>query len=264
MTQPRGIGLLASTAPETVAIAARTAEELGYASFWLNHPGSTDGIAALANAARATTDIALGVGVVPLHGRSSSDVVEAVRAAALPTGRLLLGVGSLGRGANALARTGVALLRDELGCPIVMGALGPSACRLAGEIADGVLFNWLTPDHARVSAAWVEDGARSAGRARPRLFAYVRAALGPDARDRIVEDGARYGRGVYAAHFERMGVDPVDTAIAAADPGEVAAGLRAWEGAVDEVVLRLLPATASAEAHLQLIRAGAPGVADPA
>lgn len=256
MTLARGIGLDADTTPEIVAETARVAEQLGYGSFWLNHPGSTDGVAALALAAGSTEAIALGVGVVPLHIRPAASVVDGVRAHRLPSDRLLLGIGTANAGAYRLAREGVALIRAELGCRVVMGALGEQACRLAGAIADGVLFNWLTPEHARRSAAWVEAGAAGAGRPRPRLYAYVRFALGAHARDRVVEAGTRYGRGPYAAHFERMGVEPVETAIAVSAVEEVAAELGVWEGAVDEAVLRLLPASASLEAQLELVRAG--------
>jgi alkanesulfonate monooxygenase SsuD/methylene tetrahydromethanopterin reductase-like flavin-dependent oxidoreductase (luciferase family) len=258
VSESRGIALFAGTAADTVAATARACEERGYSSFWLNHPGSSDGVAALASAALATEVIDLGIGVVPLHTRPAARVVEGVRTSRLPTDRLLVGVGTAGAGAFALAREGVALIRRELGCAVVLGALGEPACRLSGRIADGVLFNWLTPEHARRSAVWVGEGAAEAGRPRPRLYAYVRVALGPTARQRVVDEGARYGGGSYAPHFERMGVEPVETAIAAGSPLEVAEALRAWEGAVDEVVLRLLPASPSLESHLELVDAGAP------
>ncbi len=62
-------------------------------------------------------------------------------------------------------------------------------CRLAGEVADGVLFNWLTPEYARESAERVREGAAAARRPAPRLYAYVRVALGPGAADRLQEEG---------------------------------------------------------------------------
>ena len=83
----------------------------------------------------------------------------------LPRERLLLGIGTSGPGAFRLARDGVASIHDELGCRVVMGALSEPACRLAGEIADGVLLNWLTPDHARRSAG-VDRSRCGAGRTR--------------------------------------------------------------------------------------------------
>ena len=35
-------------------------------------------------------------------------------------------------------------------------------CHLAGEVADGVLLNWLTPEHVVRSAEWVRAGAQAA------------------------------------------------------------------------------------------------------
>ena len=112
-----------------------------------------------------------------------------------------------------------------------MAALGPKMCRLAGEIADGVLFNWLTPEHARVSADLVREGATAAGRKPPTLYAYVRLALGPKAIDKLAEEGARYAAiPAYGAHFERMGVKPVETCIAAQKADEVPNGAREVAG----------------------------------
>jgi alkanesulfonate monooxygenase SsuD/methylene tetrahydromethanopterin reductase-like flavin-dependent oxidoreductase (luciferase family) len=255
----RGIALFAGTDADVVASTARATEELGYASFWLNHPGQTDGIGGLAPAAAATSTVDLGVGVVPLHLRGAESIVAGVREHALPPDRLLLGIGTQGPGAFRRARAGVAAIRSSLGCRVVMGALSEGACRLAGEIADGVVFNWLTPAHAARSATWVEEGAARAGRPRPALYAYIRVALGPDARARLETEGARYARNAsYGAQFDAMASEPADTAVAAASPDEVGEALAAWDGIVDQVVLRLLPATESLESHLALVRAGAP------
>ena len=255
--QGRGIALFAGTQADVVAQVAQSAESLGYSSFWLNHPGSTDAISRLAVAASSTEAITLGIGVVPLQIRSATDVVDGVRANALPVDRFLVGIGTSGKGAYALARDGVELLRAELDCRVVMAALSEGACRLAGEIADGVLFNWLTPEHARRSADWVGESAAAAGRPRPWIYSYVRVALGPGARDVIATEGARYTRvPSYGAHFARMGTAPVETAVAAAERADVARELEAWEGVVDEVVLRLLPSTDSLGSHPSLFGLG--------
>ena len=65
----RGFALFAGTTPEIIRASAREAEALGYSSFWVNHPGSVDGLAALAFGARETKRIELGIGVIPLHTR---------------------------------------------------------------------------------------------------------------------------------------------------------------------------------------------------
>jgi alkanesulfonate monooxygenase SsuD/methylene tetrahydromethanopterin reductase-like flavin-dependent oxidoreductase (luciferase family) len=254
-----GFALFAGTAPEVIRASAREAEQLGYGSFWVNHPGSTDGLAALAHAARETRRIELGIGVIPLHTRGPESIVEGVGATALPLDRLLLGVGSPNPEALKRVRAGVAALRSRLQTRLVVAALGPQMCRLAGEIADGVLFNWLTPEHARVSAEWVRAGAAAARRQPPKLFAYVRLALGPAACERLSEEGSRYAAiPAYGSHFARMGVKPVETAIAAQSADAIPPALGKWRGVVDEVVLRAITAGDTVEENLALLRAARP------
>jgi alkanesulfonate monooxygenase SsuD/methylene tetrahydromethanopterin reductase-like flavin-dependent oxidoreductase (luciferase family) len=132
-------------------------------------------------------------------------------------------------------------------------------CRLAGEVADGVLLNWITPEYARRSAEEVRAGAEAARRTPPKIFAYVRFALGPAGRARTADEADRYaGIPAYAANFARMGVKPIDTAIAVDRPAEVAAALAQWRGAVDEVVLRAVTAHDTTEETLALLRAATP------
>jgi len=255
-----GFALFAATAPEILRASAREAEALGFASFWVNHPGSTDGLAALAQAARETRRLELGVGVIPLHTRGPDSIVQGVRDNALPLDRLLLGVGSPNPHSLGRVRSGIAELRSHLSTRLIVAALGPQMCRLAGEIADGVLFNWLTPEHARLSADWVRAGAAAAGRQPPKLFAYVRIALGPAACDRLLEEGARYAAiPAYASHFARMGVKPEETAIAAQSPEAIPPAVAKWQGAVDEVVLRAITGADTIEEHLALLSAAKPG-----
>jgi len=254
-----GFALFAGTTSEIIRASAREAEQLGYSSFWVNHPGSTDGLAALAQGAGETKRIALGIGVIPLHTRGPESITQGARATKLPLDRLLLGVGSPNPKSLARVREGVVALRAQLKTRIIVAALGPKMCRLAGEIADGVLFNWITPEHARLSAGWVQEGAAAAKRQSPTLYAYVRLALGAKSGDKLGEEGSRYATiPAYAAHFERMGVKPVDTAIAARKPADVAAALAKWKGAVDEVVLRAITGDDTVEENLALIRAAKP------
>jgi alkanesulfonate monooxygenase SsuD/methylene tetrahydromethanopterin reductase-like flavin-dependent oxidoreductase (luciferase family) len=254
-----GFALFAATAPENIRACAREAEGLGYTSFWVNHPGPTDGLIGLGLAARETRRIELGIGVIPLHTRGPESIVQSVRTNALPLDRLLLGVGSPNPGALARVRDGVAALRAQLSSRIIVAALGPKMCRLAGEVADGVLFNWLTPEHARHSADLVRAGAAAAGRPAPTLCAYVRVALGAAAGDRLQEEGDRYAKiPAYADNFARMGVKPVDTAIAGATPEAIQAGLGKWRGVVDELVIRSITAKDTVEENTALVRAARP------
>ena len=241
-----GFALFAATAADVIRAAAREAEALGYTSFWVNHPGSTDGLAALALAAGETRRVDLGVGVVPLHTRAPDSIVQGVRAQQLPLPRLLLGVGSPNPKSLERVRDGVA-------------ALGPKMCHLAGEVADGVLLNWVTPEYARRSADIVREGAAEAKRKAPTIYAYVRFALGAAGRARTADEADRYaGVPAYGANFARMGVKPIETAIAVDSPAEVGPALARWRGAVDEVVLRAVTPHDTADETLALVRAAKP------
>jgi alkanesulfonate monooxygenase SsuD/methylene tetrahydromethanopterin reductase-like flavin-dependent oxidoreductase (luciferase family) len=129
----QGFALFAASPPEVIRASAREAEGLGYTSFWVNHPGATDGLAALAMAANETRRIELGIGVIPLHTRNATSIVQGVRAHALPLGRLLLGVGSPNPDALKRVRAGVAELRANVvpGCADWPGK-SPMACCSTG------------------------------------------------------------------------------------------------------------------------------------
>ena len=254
----RGFAVFAGVSPEIIRASAREAEAVGYRSFWVNHPGPVDGLGALAHAVAETRRLDLGVGVIPLHTRGPESIVDGVRRHALTPERLLLGVGSPNPEALKRVREGVAALRAKLSPRIIVAALGPKMCHLAGEVADGVLFNWLTPEHARRSADLVRAGAAAAKRPMPRLYAYVRLAMGPAAAERLADEGGRYDAiPAYHAHFVRMGVKPLDTAIAASSADGIKSALKGWDGAVDEVVLRAITAKDTVEDHLTLVRAAA-------
>jgi alkanesulfonate monooxygenase SsuD/methylene tetrahydromethanopterin reductase-like flavin-dependent oxidoreductase (luciferase family) len=255
----RGFALHAGVAPEVIREAAREAEAQGYDSFWVNYPGPIDGLAALAVAATETRRIALGVGVVPLHTHGPDRILADVRANALPVDRLLLGVGSPNPGSLGRVRAGIAVLRAHLPARLVVAALGPRMCRLAGEVADGVLLNWLTPAHALASADWVRAGAAAAGRSTPRLAAYVRVAVGASGAARLDEEGRRYAAiPAYADHFARMGVPPVATAVAAPTAAAVSDALVPWEHVLDDVVVRAILERDTTDETLALIRAARP------
>lgn len=254
----RGFGVAAALPHALVGQAAAAAEALGYSTFWVNDTPGADGLAALATAAAATTRIGLGVGVIPLDRRPPAEIVARVEELALPRARLVVGVGSGGAaGGLERVRAGLAELRGALAAPVVVAALGPRMCRLAGEAADGVLFNWLTADYTHASVALVTAAAAAAGRPAPRLLAYVRVAL-PGGAERLQAEGERY-RAIpqYGAHFARMGVAPAATGVA----GEAAAiqpALAAYEALLDEVTARAITPTDSLEEILAVAQAAAP------
>ncbi|MBM4439519.1 MAG: LLM class flavin-dependent oxidoreductase [Candidatus Rokubacteria bacterium] len=255
-----GFALFAATAPEIIRACAREAEALGYRSFWVNHPGKTDGLASLAHAAAETARVDLGVGVIPLNTRGPESIIEGVKAQKLPLPRLLLGVGSPNPGSLQRVRDGVAALKAAFQTRVIIAALGPKMCHLAGEVADGVLFNFITPAHAKKSVEMVKAGAAAAQRQPPRMSSYVRLSLGAAALPNMQAEADRYGAiPAYAANFERMGVKPIETTIAASTEADIKAAIGTWQASgVDELIFRAIVATDTAEENLKLVRAAKP------
>src|SRR5438445_627710 len=72
--------------------------------------------------------------------------------------------------------------------PIFVGALGPQMCRLAGRVADGVLFYFFTPDGVRRALQDVHEGAREAGRDPDELDVFLRLPVAAEE----PEDTARF------------------------------------------------------------------------
>lgn len=256
----RGFGIAAAVSHDVTRQVAQEAERLGYSSFWANDTPGADGLAALAAAAEVTSAIKLGVGVIPLDRRPGESIAADVEQLGLPHGRLLLGVGSGGdpKGLDRV-RAGVDVLHSRVSARVIVAALGPNMCALAGEVADGVLFNWLTPEFAERSGRWVLDAAEQAVRPRPSLMAYVRCALVPDAEARLRDESSRYSRiGKYGDHFRRMGTSAYDTCVSGPDAEALQAGIARHERVLDETVVRAITRDDSAESILTLLRACAP------
>lgn len=264
-----GFGIASASSPDVIQASAKAAESLGYDSFWVNDTSSGDGVTALARAAAVTSHIQLGVGVIPLSRRTPVSIIEQVRSLTtpkkdkelhLPVGRLRLGVGSgSGPGGLERVRAGIQALKAALDIDIIIAALGPKMCRLAGEEADGVLFNWLTPEYARTLAGIVESGAAAAGRKPPERYAYVRVALGPDAMAGLAREAAVYaGIPAYAAHFARIGVTPMEASIAVDTPDALQTALQVWDGVLDQLIVRAVTAHDTIEEFQALARAAAP------
>lgn len=163
------------------------------------------------------------------------------------------------KGGLAIVREGAVAVRESTGARVVVGALGPRMTALSGEVVDGVLLNWLTPGQAERSGAIAREAAHAAGRPEPWLYGYVRTALGAAARERLASEAERYGGyPAYAAHFARMGVQAIDTAVSGDDPEAIRDGLAPFAAVLDETVVRAITASESLEDYESLIRAAAP------
>ena len=195
------------------------AARLGFESLWTPAGGVPDAFHVCAAWAQ-DTGLRTGISVVPaaLMWTPSALAVQAATVAQLSGNRFVLGLGTGGVGPGfwaaaglpdrpiAVMRTYATSVRDLLAghsvqsdgltlgprttalrtgglprVPVYLAALGPQMLRLAGEVADGVLLNWATPDRIAVSREMVSEGARRAGRdpAVP-LTMYIRVCVDDD------------------------------------------------------------------------------------
>jgi len=197
---------------------------------WSNdHPGAK-GLETLAEFA-AAPGIDLGVAVIALDRTPPASIATDIERLGLDPGRLWLGVGA-GFSEKPLSkmRESLAELRERVpGVRLVLAAMGPRMCALAGAAYDGAFFNWMTPAFAAAARKQVAAGAREANRETPPVFGYVRTAVGLDASARLLKEESFYRdlHDGYRKHFARLDEPEGTVGVATADgPGaQSAAGL---------------------------------------
>ena len=205
-------GSLGVLGPKAVVDIAQTAQDLGYRSLWTVEANGSDALSLLGAVSVAAPKLDLATGIVPVQVRTPplAAMSAATLQALSPDADMWLGVGVSAPGILhmhgqpkvtrpiAMMREYVALLREclsgesvtfegdfwsvkrfRLGMrlgerrpKIVMAALGPQMLKLAGEIADGVLLNYIPVSHVDASIEQVRRGGDA------KIFAYVHAAVG--------------------------------------------------------------------------------------
>jgi alkanesulfonate monooxygenase SsuD/methylene tetrahydromethanopterin reductase-like flavin-dependent oxidoreductase (luciferase family) len=186
----RAFGVAAGLDPEVAAPLAARCAELGYDSIWSNdHPGAK-GLETLSVFAAAAPALDLGVGVIAIDRTAPETIAADIERTGVDPARLWLGVGAgFSKKPLTAMREALPAMRERLpGVRLVLAAMGPKMCALAGAEFDGVFFNWMTPGFATGARERVVAGAREAGREAPPVFGYVRTAVGPDAAERLAKE----------------------------------------------------------------------------
>ena len=205
-------GSLAILGSRAIIDIAKLAEDLGYRSLWTVEATGTDAFSLLGAASAVAPSLDLATGIVPVQIRTPplAAMSAASLQSLSPDADVWLGVGVSapgilrGHGAPiadrpiALMREYVALLREclsgetvnfegdffqvkrfrlavrlgERRPKIVMAALNPQMLKLAGEIADGVLLNYIPASHLPASIERVRAGGDAT------ILAYVHACVG--------------------------------------------------------------------------------------
>jgi probable F420-dependent oxidoreductase len=268
------------TADELVAL-VREVEARGYRTAWMGEAAGTDAVTVMTLMAAHTTRLEVATGVLPIQTRTPVVLgMTAATLGHIAPGRFSLGLGVSSRAIveqwNGLTfvpglaqmREAVQVIRGVLSgervnfdgqfykirnfrlqippppkpVRLVLAALGDEALRLAGEIADGVLLNWIGPETVPHAVAELEAGAKRAGRALDgfEIGAFIRTCVTdtPEpARQALARDITGYTTvDAYAAYFRASGfADDIDAAQAAWKAGDRA-------GAVGKLSPRLLDA----------------------
>jgi alkanesulfonate monooxygenase SsuD/methylene tetrahydromethanopterin reductase-like flavin-dependent oxidoreductase (luciferase family) len=239
----RAFGVTAGLDPGVAEPLAGRCGMLGYVSMWSNDIPGASGLETLATFARSVPGIDVGVAVLALDRHTPEQSARKIEELGLPHERLWVGVGA-GFSERPLTRMREALpeLRERLpDVKLVLAAMGPKMCALAGAGYDGAFLNWMTHEFAA------------------RAGEHVRTAVGPDAEERLRKDEAfyrDYHKG-YSNHFERLGAEPGSVGVASESPYSADTELARYE-ALDVVVVRAL-ATATVGAMTALAEAVAPG-----
>ena len=204
-------GSLGVLGPRAVIDVAQMAQQMGYRSLWTVEATGTDAISLLGAVSAVAPKLDLATGIIPIAVRTPplAAMSAATLQALSPDADVWLGLGVSAPGILAQhgapqsdrpiarMREYVALLREclsgeavtfegdfwsvkrfRLGMrlgerkpKIVLAALGPQMLKLAGEIADGVLLNYIPVSHVGPSIAQVRAGGDA------KIFAYVHASV---------------------------------------------------------------------------------------
>jgi alkanesulfonate monooxygenase SsuD/methylene tetrahydromethanopterin reductase-like flavin-dependent oxidoreductase (luciferase family) len=256
----RGFGIAAGLDPEVARPLAARCAELGYGSVWSNdHPGAK-GLETLAEFAAAAPELELGVAVIALDRTPPQEIAADIERLGIEKEKLWLGVGAgFSKKPLTQMREQLPVLREALpGVRLVLAAMGPKMCALAGTEFDGAFFNWMTPEFAARARNQVEAGSSEANRECPPVFGYVRTAVGPDAAQRLAKEESFYRdlHAGYRNHFDRLGEPEGTVGVAAPDADKTQKSLAAYT-ALDTIVVRGL-ASAKVDAMTAVAEAAAP------
>jgi len=251
---------------------AREAEARGYHTAWVGEVAGYDALTVMALLATHTERLHVGSAVVPVQTRTPVLLgMSAASLNHFAPDRVVLGLGLSSRvivgdwhglsfsPALQQLREAVHIIRQvaagervsvagaffraknfRLAAPpparpvrIFLAALGPEMLELAGEIADGVMLNWIPPERVPASIRHLEAGARRAGRTLEgfEVASFIRTCATDDvegARQWLARDITGYAIvDVYASFFRSAGFAPeIDALTAAWKAGDRAGAVR--------------------------------------
>ena len=191
------LSAMPDTPPQTIIDLARSAEDSGFAGVFLTEAGN-DSLAYCIGVGARTSTIKLGTAITNIYLRHPLLLAnEAAAVQEFTGGRFILGLGTGHREGNSALgiEMGVPMdkMREVVGTlrkmidsgrtgpkvtsrlPIYLAGVSRPMVRLAGEIGDGVIFNFFPPARVKQALGELAEGAKAANRKvaeiEPTLFA---------------------------------------------------------------------------------------------
>ncbi|MBO0879672.1 MAG: LLM class flavin-dependent oxidoreductase [Mycobacterium sp.] len=269
--------------PETIAAAARTADEVGLDELWVCEDcffngGLSVAAVALANSSR----LLIGVGVLPAPLRNvACTAMEIATLDRAYPGRLRIGIGHgvqdwmgqvgakvaspltllreyttalstlLRGGSVTCAGRYVTLTNVRLDWPpvtdvnVLLAATGPKTLRLSGQVATGTIIDSCTsPDVLRDAVSIIRQGSGPGADRRHQVVSYVASAIDDDAYRSIEREG-KARRGDFSSDLVTYG-----------SPERIAHGARRWIAAGADTIVFHPPAGIDIRAFIDTIGSG--------
>jgi 5,10-methylenetetrahydromethanopterin reductase len=256
---------LPDSPPATLVDWAKTAEEAGFAGVFMTEAGN-DSLACALALGLQTTRVTLGTAITNIYFRHPLLLAnEAAAVQEFTGGRFILGLGTGHREMNttlkidmgdpmAKMREVVAAIRKPLEggstgprvtkkLPIYLAGVSKPMVKLAGEIGDGVIFNFYPPRRVKEAIGELAEGARAAGRdpqqVEPTLFATAFISDDLEAARRPARKLlSRYGAlRFYGNMIARAGFESEISGIRAAERDAEAAMRAVSENMIDSTLL---------------------------
>jgi len=251
-----------------------TADRCGYTDAWSYESFATDGFAPIAAAAMLSDRMRLGCAIIPVFTRPAPLIaMSAVTVNELARGRFILGLGistpnivenwmgvpfrkpvtmmretvqalrAIFRGEKVtMAGAMVKIEGFRLDAPIehppkiYIGAQGARMLRLAGELGDGVIVNFITPETIAPMLEHTLEGMRAAGKNPQDLDVVCRIIVAVDEDEDVVRNLFRRSLTAYVAvpqynkYFREIGYDK-----------EATIAIEAWNAGDRKKALQTIP-----------------------
>jgi 5,10-methylenetetrahydromethanopterin reductase len=226
-----GVGTDGATSMSETLELAKEADALGFHSFWLSEGyHSRSAIVRATLIAAATRKIKIGLGILSPHTKHPALLaMEAASLDELARGRVLLGIGRVlnalrkhaldSTGTRQIVKESIEIIKQMLSgrlvqydgskfsiarpgsrldlepcgeLPVYVGATGPAMLRLAGQCADGIVFNYpCTPSFVKYAMPFLEEGLARSGRTLDKFDVAAYLLVSVDENEKKAVDAAK-------------------------------------------------------------------------